>query len=125
MALENSPAGGVAATTPAGSRVRPIGPGAALVFALASAFAFAVSDAIGPLRDDLDALFLLSGLIGWILLGWTVLVTVAASVALVGRIARRRDVSRLEFALLAGALTLIALEAGLHPLWGAGAGFGG
>ena len=125
MAPEDPRAGGVAAAATAGSCLRPIGPGVALVFALGSAVSFAVADAVGPLRDDLEAVFLLAGLVGWILLGWAVLVTAGASVSLTGRIAAHRPVPRLEFALLAGAVTLIVLEAALHPLWGAGAGFGG
>jgi hypothetical protein len=116
---------GVEAGGTASVRTRPIGPGAALILALGSAVAFAASDAIGPLRDDLDHLFLLAGLVGWILLGGAILVVALACAALIGRMAGCRPVARLEFALLAGAVTLVVLEAGLHPLWGAGGGSGG
>jgi len=124
MAAASTSARGVEASRTASAETRPIGPGAALVFALGSAVAFAVSDAIGPLRDDLDSAFLLAGLVGWVLLGWTALVAAAALVALIGRLVARRPVSRLEIGLLAAAIAVLILESVLHPLWGSGSSSG-
>ena len=100
-------------------------PVAALALAAGAAASFGVGDGVGFLSPDAEALFVLTWLLGWLLLTWATIVAGGYAVWLGLRWRSRRRVSQTEVAILAAALALIVLVMLTHPLWGTGSAVGG
>jgi len=105
-------------------RPTPIGPAVALALAVAALISFGVGGAIGFRSESAETVFVLTWLIGWVLVLWAVIVAVGSLVLLIRR--RRADppVSRVELALLGASFALVILTVFLNPLWGSGSGAG-
>lgn len=100
-------------------------PVSAMALAVGAAACFGVGDMVGFLSDAAEDVFIISWLLGWVLLSWAVIVGGGYAVHLGLRWRSKQPVYRREAALLAVALTLIAVVAATHPLWGSGSGAGG
>ena len=121
MAGANTLDHGVEETSP---RLTGIGSVAALALAVAALVSFGAGDATGFRSDSAERIFVLTWLLGWVLLAWAVVVAVGSLVALIRRARTRRPVSPFELALLSACFTLVVLAMSMHPLWGAGSGSG-
>ena len=100
-------------------------PVAALALAAGAAAAFGAGDVVGFLSPGAEALFVVTWLLGWVLLAWAVIVTGAYAVLLGVQWRSHRRVSATEVAVYAAALALIVIVMVTHPLWGSGSGVGG
>ena len=86
---------------------------------------FGTGDAVTFLSDTAERIFVLTWLVGWVLLLWAVVVADGSLVALTRRALARRTVSRVEVALLGVGVALVVLTVSTHPLRGSGSGSGG
>ena len=84
-----------------------------------------MGDVVGSASVVAEDVFVLTWLVGWVLLVWAVIVAGGCAVALGLRILRRRSVARSETVLVAASLAFIAVVMATHPLWGSGSGVGG
>lgn len=105
-------------------RVTVAMPISAMAMAAGAAACFAVGDAVGFLTDATEDVFIVSWLLGWVLLSWAAIVGGGYAVHLGFRLRARQRVYRQETALVAVTLLLIAVVAATHPLWGTGTGVG-
>ena len=106
------------------ARVTATGPLVALALAGGAVISFGVGGAVGYLSEAAESAFVLTGLLGWVLLVWAVIVAGACSVGLIRRALARRPVTGTEWVLLSACVALIVLTALLHLPWGSGSGFG-
>lgn len=96
-------------------------PVATLVLAAAGAVLLGIGDVVVGLRNDTaDAVFLLTGILGWALVAWSTMMAGISLVSIVRRASTRRTVTRLEVALIAASVVLVAVLLVTHPLWGSG-----
>ena len=95
-------------------------PVSALALAVGAAASFGVGDAAGFLSGTAESVVVVAWLMGWVLLVWAAIIGVGQAVLLGLRSLSRRPVSRVEVALVAFALALIAFVVATHPLWGTG-----
>ncbi|MFL4472427.1 hypothetical protein ACIPVK_00300 [Paeniglutamicibacter sp. MACA_103] len=96
----------------------------ALALAGGAAVSFAVGDSVGFLSDAAEDLFVVTWLLGLVLVVWAGIVGGGYAVLLCLRSLSRRPVSRGEVALTAVSLGLIGLVLAIHPLWGTGSAVG-
>ncbi|SFN89403.1 hypothetical protein [Mycetocola miduiensis] len=98
------------------------------VFALALAAGAAalpgVADAVGFLSDSAESFFVLTWLLGWVLLTWSAVVTGVYAAVLGRRSISRRPVYGSEVALTVAAGSFIVLVIAIHPLWETGSAVG-
>ncbi len=106
-------------------RITVVGPVAALMLGGAALVLFGVGDAIGFLSETAEPVFLLTSILGWVLLAWSVILAAVSLTALVRRGLGDRAVSAFELALLGACLAVDVLAVSLRPLWGSGGGAGG
>ena len=97
----------------------------ALALAAGAAACFGVADAVGFHSQAAEDVFVVSWLMGWVLLVWSAIVGGGYAVLLARRVLSRRAVSRAEVALVASSLALIAMVLATYPLWGTGSAVGG
>ena len=100
-------------------------PVSALVLAAGAAVSLGVCRAVGFLSDAAEGVFVVTWLLGWVLLAWAAIVGGGYAVLLGRRWLSRRPVSRSEAALVAASLALIVVVLATHPLWGTGSAVGG
>lgn len=100
-------------------------PLSALALAAGSAACFGAGNAVGFLGDTAEDIFVVTWLLGWVLLVWAVIVGGGYAVMLGHRSLSRRPVTRSEAALATASLALIAVVLATHPLWGTGSTVGG
>ena len=100
-------------------------PVSALALAAGAAASFGIGDAVGFLSDATEDVFVVTWLLGWVLLAWAAIVGGGYAVLLGLRWRSRRPVSRPEAALVAASLALIAVVLATHPLWGTGSAVSG
>lgn len=106
------------------ARGTPAVPIAALALAVSAAASFGIGDAVGFLTDAAEGVFLVTWLLGWVLLAWAAIIGGGYAVLLGRRLVSRRPVSRMEGVLVAASLALTAWVLATHPLWGAGSAAG-
>ncbi len=106
----------------ASPRFSGIGPLAALALAVGAVVSFGAGNAMGFLSDSAESVFVLTSILGWVLLVWAVVVAGGSLVALIRRALARRPVPRLELALLSACFALVVLAVSMRPLWGSGSG---
>ncbi|WP_166878691.1 hypothetical protein [Salinibacterium sp. ZJ450] len=99
-------------------------PVSAIALATGAAVSFAVGDAVGFLSDAAEGVFVVTWLLGWVLLAWAAIIGGGYAVLLGLRRLSRRPVSRSEAVLVAVSLALIAVVMATHPLWGTGSAVG-
>ncbi|TFD63193.1 hypothetical protein E3T39_00330 [Cryobacterium suzukii] len=99
-------------------------PVSALALAVGAAAAFGIGDAVGTFSGAGEGMFVLTWLMGWVLLTWAVVIGGGYAVLLGLRSLSRRPVSVVQVALVACALSLIAVVLATHPLWGTGSAVG-
>lgn len=100
-------------------------PVSALALAAGAAASFGVGDASGFLSDAAEDVFVITWLLGWVLLVWAAIVGGGYAVVLSLRLLSRRPVSPVEAALAAASLVLVAVVLATHPLWGSGSAAAG
>ncbi|THG29273.1 hypothetical protein [Naasia lichenicola] len=91
----------------------------AIGFAVAAALLLGIADLIVG-GDGSDALFAITAIGGWVLLGWAGIIAVGCAVRVVGSVRQHGGVSRVEVILIGAGLVLIVLVLLAHPLWGSG-----
>ena len=84
-----------------------------------------VADVVGFASVAAEDVFVITWLVGWVLLVWAAILRGGCAVVLGLRILRRRSVARSEALLVAASLALIAVVMATHPLCGIGSGVGG
>lgn len=99
-------------------------PVSALALAASAAVAFTIGGTIGFLSDAAEDLFILTWLMGSILLAWAVILGGGYAVWLGIQWYSRKPVPRLAVVLAAASLLLISGVIAAHPLWGSGSGYG-
>ncbi|MET0481077.1 MAG: hypothetical protein ABWZ69_06940 [Mycetocola sp.] len=110
-------------------RATAVVPVFALGLAAGAAALFGVADAVGFLSDTAESVFVLTWLLGWVLLVWSAVVAGVYAAVLARRSLSRRSLSRRpvygsEVALTVAAVSFIVLVAAIHPLWGTGSAVG-
>ena len=100
-------------------------PLSALALAAGSATCFGAGNAVGFLSDTAEDIFVVTWLLGWVLLVWAVIVGLGSAIALGHRSLSRRPVNRSQAALTTAALALISVLLATQPLWGTGSAVGG
>jgi hypothetical protein len=99
-------------------------PVTALALAAGAAVSFGVGDAVGFLSDAAEDMFVLTWLLGWVLVAWAAILGGGYAVSLGVRRRSRRPVSRSDVALVAASFALTGAVLVTHPLWGLGSGGG-
>lgn len=103
----------------------PVGvPISALALAASAAVVFTIGGTVGFLSDPAEDLFILTWLVGSILLAWAAILGGGYAVWLGIQLCSRKPVPRLAVALAAASLLLISGVIAANPLWGTGSGFG-
>ena len=105
-------------------RPTPIGPAVALALAVAALISFGVGAAMGFRSESAETVFVLTWLIGWVLVIWALIVAVGSVVVLIRRRRAEPPASPVELALLGACFALVILAVFLNPLWGSGSGAG-
>ena len=105
-------------------RVAGVGPVSALAMAVGATVCLGIGDAIGVRDDSAEGIFMLTWLLGWAFLVWTVIVGAGCVVLCVRRLMSRRSVSRVDIALVALSFALVTYVLVTHPLWGTGSSMG-
>ncbi|MET0713352.1 MAG: hypothetical protein ABWY57_00440 [Mycetocola sp.] len=105
-------------------RATAVVPVFALGLAAGAAALFGVAEAVGFLSDTAESVFVLTWLLGWVLLVWSAVVAGVYAAVLARRSLSRRPVYGSEVALTVAAVSFIVLVAAIHPLWGTGSAVG-
>jgi len=100
-------------------------PFSAFALAVGAAASFGIGDAAGFLSGTAESVFIVTWLMGWVLLAWAAIIGGGHAVLLGLRSLSRRPVSLVEVALSASSLALIAVVVATHPLWGTGTAVSG
>lgn len=95
-----------------------------LALALGAALALAVGDAVGFLSPSAEAVFTLSVIAGWALLGWAAIVGGVVAIHLIRAVAARHRPALVQTVLVAATAVIIAGVIWAHPLVGSGGGAG-
>lgn len=97
----------------------------ALALATVAAACFGVGDAVGFHSQAAEDVFVVSWLMGWVLLAWSAIVGGGYAVLLARRVLSRRTVSGAEVVLAAVSLALTGMVLASYPLWESGSAVGG
>ena len=100
-------------------------PVSAIVLGVGAAASFAIGDAVGFLTEAAEGIFVVTWLLGWVLLACAAMVGGGCAVLLGLRWLSRRPVSRSEAAIVGASLALVVAVLATHPLWGTGSAVGG
>lgn len=95
-------------------------PMAAFTLAVGAAVLLGASQTVGFLSDAAEDLFIVTWILGWLMLAWAAILGGGYALLVVHRWRSRQTVTGLEAVLTAAALALVAVVLVSHPLWGTG-----
>ena len=107
------------------SRSRPLGstaPTVAFALAAGAALSFGAGDAIGFVRPGTEEVFVLTWIVGWVLVACAAIVGGFHTIRLIRRAVSRQPVAWFEAVLVSASAAIVALVLWTHPLWGTGSG---
>lgn len=106
------------------TRERPLGPGWTFSLALVAAVLVTASNQLWLLDAPAEGFAALTGILGYAVLAWAVILGVASTLAIVRRIRSRRRIAAVEPILIAAATVLVVIVMRSYPLWGTGSAVG-